>query len=1504
MGNIISDNKGNINGKNQSSAFAQNINDTLLELDLYNLGKYDINNPATSNTNPRSEIDYTTSGIANSTDNLDQSGHGRPVANNQLIDIMGIPYTDVSITTLPSPLPSTATNLGISFTNLTASNPNDLYSHRLYNIKRGFCNATTTVPVDIVGVDLPFDDTDVVAGLTNNNQSTNIISSAAADQKGTTFNYPTDSTTTKMSTVIDNCLTWGSKSAPAGQSFFTTDSTGAQVPNVAIPDMTNLSSSETLNSLAQKNVYGNTLSPECVDILNNTLINSYISSDLAQYSKFASSNISNDGIKNMGFYDDPVSNTSGLVPTLTGNVTNLISGGTPISANSALYGSGTWSVNGNRDQNQTNGSCANLETDLCNWYYYYDINDGLLYNPTFNTNKYPVGNFSNNVKYLTEHIPDCRCQAFNNLNNPGGLSSDDTKNMTVYYTNYKCNISNNYGQKTDIVTGETITATSGTGSYVVANTGGTGDVKKLFNQNNNNLNYIGYRRQFDPASTSSGLNGGNFLYVPYGIRGSTNTFNSYSCTLSQNINVSGVAGNAIIQGNTAVCNIGVAAAAPSPSKTNTGNGVVTSTTVSISTVSYGSPPNKPINSTDPPLNVGDTIKVDVTYPANSAAPLNFIGNYQFVVYLVSDNTQSVVLPPINLNGCGGNMVNGLPAIGVGATSCLSPYTINTPFIYGSTTNVTGIPYSLVLTSTPTGANKITATNGYTLNLKQYSMRISYVSTKVINSKNVLYIGVNMNTTDIFNLRIQVRLKPVSTATGTSIPSGCTASSSSTSSTSVTDDSLYQVFTSFKSLIDGALYLGDNITIQPIKYYYSIILNGTPSTTGYGPDTGGYNMLYDNSMPKNQQCIVDFSNTSSSFINTTLQYIDYDNNNSINFVSNKDTVKFGATLLFSWQFNSSDASDTIINIYYDTAITYSATSSTAVKITGSTGFPLNGTSTITSSYLSNTFTFVCPIGINSPIIIYGVVNKANNIILKSNVISITPTQTTNYKNWQISQNTATQWWISPDMTSTKVPLTLDNNKNATIDYYFNLANSTTSPYKYIIYDKPTANWYGGNGTPTQSSATGASPLYTIFTKPDPTKLPSINIVSINNTTIGTTPSPLSISFGASVKLVYTITPLPTYTTNIQVVIGSTTNNNIRQVIYSFPISASSSITPLNFLLFYDITINNPSIYITSYNTFTSKIIPLNVTLGNIQNVPMLSAQAILSNASQLINISSSSTSDILLNKMAITYTTPYPDNKYYVIMSGFSATLPLTVTQSKFTFGRLNFNIPLNFTITLPINQPFTNVDNGKLMIESFYGNTQDIIEHVTPVPNVINIKTLQFDLSSSITSPTININYMFTGYSTVNIQNLELLFGNNPLDNLKFNLAFLTNTISSINTIYQISTITLIGNLNTSISIVQQIPGLTNVMYSVGTPLIANNYPLIVPLIYSNGLYTLPETYSTQLTRAVNNATLKPPAVPVAADNATTTTGLSTEQLVLIMLGVLGFIGLIAFIYFKFLKKK
>ena len=1584
MGNIISDPSGNIKtGRNETgiankSAFAQNMTDILFELNLLNTGNYAENIVSdTSKVGPRPEFDYRTNITSKkSSTNIDINGSPRHynADNTKLVDIMGIPYADNSYK-------PNETYVGQELKSKT-SVPNDPLniitndSSSYYNLKRGFCNASNSVPIDIIGVDTAFDDPDGYwKGLPDE--------SKLGENQKTNYQYEDN-----MEEKINNCLTWGDLTPPAGQTFFTTDpETGAKIPNKAIPMLKNSdgtlniktdTTEDTLNTIAAKNVYGNPISLACTDLLNKTLINSYVSPKISDYSKLKSSSVvipTSSTLNGLGLEINPMDPATGLPFKVVDYKKSTIVG----KDQKKVFGSYEYqSQVGNSVGFDQNNTCNKLSQDVCNMYYYYDIHDGIIHNPTFEQ-KFNIGAngkaYENNIRFLNQHIPECRCHTLTNQKVPElslnliPENGDVRKVVENKYFSDTCESGNSYGVQNEIVN---------SGNKSNTNNSKTETPLPILNMKYQNSSNIAYRRQFDPMIvTNTGLTNDLFLYVPNDIRLMPITKNEYVCRISQNINVENVAGNVIMSGISATCNVGGktdaaggaaaagaagpgAAAGPGPGPGAGARPVpLTSPNAPLSFRStvYTAIPTKTVERTDPPLNPGDKITVDIKFPDSlSAIQHNFESKYQFSLYLVSDQTKKIVLSRPTCSRDTSQQSGG-------GTACFSPYTLTIPYLYDTVSNTSGIPYQLVFEDT---SKLIQPTLGPIINIMQFSMRINNIELKNKNNTYYLYVGINMNTNYTFPtnypLRAQITLTPV-TSTATP-PVGCVATTPTSASTSTSTTTppapvvLYQNFPNLAiSAASGTLSVGTEMfpmptgsnKIQPIKYYYSIILAGTPGT---GQDTGGYTMLYDNSIPINEKCVVDFSNMTSNFNSFTLSYLDYDDNNLLNLVMNNDTVKYGTSLVLKWEYNSVDDTDTTIDLYYDIGTAYSENSATAVKIAPAYSLNNSANTTSTSSgLLINTFEFICPMGISSTIIFYGIVTKGTNKII-STVIPITPTTgITQFRNWA----------ITPQSTVTNMTLiTLPVNQVQSITNYFSLANgpsnvagtigATSSIYDYIIYDPGTNGtspaWYGAASAETSGASSGTtssaivkaispySPNAVTFANPlnidAKIKINDIGGINISNIT-----SDYPIFLGASITITYTLTNFTFNNSSIQVMIGNQSDTASQQqiTIFSFPVSNTARSGSVTFSVYYDVTINNPCIYLASYGLFVSNKIPIKLSIGNTSSVTLTSGtsippyQAITPDPANpkildpLIFVNSIN-NDELVNNMNITYRSTFPDNKYYIVFNGFDT--PLHVIQTKISLGAINFILPLSMTFafqgaipalslgnTSSPNPPgasqFTNVTGRKAkQLEFFYGNLLDnpIVEHLTPVPmsgsnNQIHFNTLTLDLTNSTISSIINIQFQFTGYSKIYIQNLELIFGNNRLDNAKFNISFISNSGSVTSKYYEISTITLVGQLNTQVSLLKPIPGLTAINYTI--PRIVNGkYILVMPLVFLNGYYKLPENYTSNVGKLVTNAA-KP--VVVAPIVAAPPSGTPIWIIALFIIIGIAVISGAVYVYFTYIKK-
>ena len=1462
MGNIISDNIGNIRtynntetDENNPSAFTKNMTDILFELDLYNTGNY---YDQKTTQNPRSEFDYNDQGKEKSTRNIDIDSSGRRAINDNFVDIINLPYEDNSLTIDSMKISNEYKSILID--------KEDRKINRFYNLKRGFCMGANSVPIDIVGVDIPSKDPE---GYWNNigKRSTNLFN----DQKNI-YGY-----TDTMNVDIEKCITWGTLNSPTVE--FNTY-TGTDFSNT-IPDID--ITKDNLNTLANdKNIYGNILSPDCKTLLDKTMMNSYVSPKINQYRSL------NLAVTDNGLQDiiSPKDGTSSILIDTNEEIKKMNPNGnfniynTTNAAGLGLSGSGIDGIDHNTNK-ESGGYCGILEENLCQWHYFYDIVDGTLFNKDFtNSDKLDL-----NLRYLQERIPDCRCIALNRASNDVLLPDSVKAYLINQFNANQCNKNIDYGQPDDKISNANAEIENYTKSLVKP------VFTPLYNKKStsNNNNYIGYRRQFDPTSiTSSGLtlsasgkasSDSSFLYAPDSVRLKNTVNNTYTCTIETNITVNGVGGNSLINGVNSVCNFNNSTPPKSETSGTSTSGTQPTTPVAQSTIvieSITNSFNTPLENDSDTLNISDIIKVNVRYPPNSAYESNFVGNYEFVAISTVDNKQ-IIFPQNNIT-C--NISSNTTA-----SECKSPYTLRIPFVYGSETNMNGIPYKLQLRSKSDGSNRITATNSKIINLKQYSMRITYVQPIKRDINCYILLGINLNTDDI---NLSQKLNDVSIT--------LTLTSTKDSTKKIT------LIKKLNNLLNNYIQFGDgDVKIISDEYNYTVKINE-------------YDMFYDTQMSIDQKNKIDFIHLESKFINSNLEYIDIDDKNSNILVTNNDTIPFCATLIFSWEFlsNSTDNEDDTIDIYYDTKTTYKKDSDSRIKLISD--YPLNSLSLQKSGLLINSFKFTCPIiKKSSPIIIYGEVIGKSKTLYTTPVNINTTIGITNYKNWTILDGA----WISSDYNQNKI--ILNNDQDQLIDNYL---YSTNVQSPYIIYDsmnKKEVGWYSGTIQPTKNTDPSNIPTYTILVRPDFTKEINIKKISYNNNIINNTNTPsssselLSIPYGSNIQIDYSIIDIKQQTPildqrfdfdiNIQVIIGNRNNKLINEIIYSTQIKKEKLLNPdiISFPFFYDITIQNPELYITSYNTFTSKIYPLKIILD--QNLELkLTANEIKSSINnQIINISSNpntTSDDTLIKNIDFTFNNSF--NTYYIMLSNFTTNKPLNIVSANLNFKTVDFTkLPLKITFTLPPSSTstFINVNKGNKNIESY----NNIIEYFDQNALSIYINNLQLDLSSSTTklNTITTIKHIFSGYKTIYIKNLTLICGDKSLDNIKFNIIFSSD--SNQNTNYDISTITFIGLLNNKFSILNKISGLEKVMYSVPTK-INNNYARIVELQYSNGYYGLPETYKSELNNIVK-ATVPNKTVTPLLSAPPKESGLSLMTIIFIILGVIIVIGCGTFIYFKYIKK-
>ena len=855
-------------------------------------------------------------------------------------------------------------------------------------------------------------------------------------------------------------------------------------------------------------------------------------------------------------------------------------------------------------------------------------------------------------------------------------------------------------------------------------------------------------------------------------------------------------------------------------------------------------------------------KLSAQMVVNTAIVYTFTTNYQFVLFLDSDVSKVVVCPNYNGSTCP-NTTGGASVAG----TC-SPYIVTLPFIYGTTT--TSAKYQLGVRNKP-GNYTNTIKPAYfkiPLTIKQYSMNIASATITIVSERPFLAIKINQNTTDtISGLGIRIILTPVS------------------GSSPVLTKYYSDLQSSLKSNNNVLTIGGSTNVIEPIAYNYKVMLNETVINGSPVTYSDGYPMNYDQSFPVASQGVVDFGNISSAFNSVSLQYMDYTIDNVILNVAPNDTLLIGSTLLFSTVFNNTNTSITAIKIYYDTNPNYTPSttaSSTSVLIKTS---GLGDIDNSTNNY-SNTIDFICPfLETSQPIIFYAVATGGSKNVYSTAIKISLPkvSSSPSINNWKIIQNST-----SPDMatlpTNSLTPVITTGQSIPSVNNYFNAGKT----FKYVIYNKDNSLWYGSNATPVAVSGTSSSaPTYTIFQNPyTATPQPSIIITSIksvgtnSNTSIysSSTSGSITLELGAELTLNYQITNI-TIDTYIQLIIANKT-------IISFPFNVGASSTgAITFTVFGDLTVVNPKLLLTSFGTWNSSAIP--IVLNNLGAIKKTLSAGSATPASSVIfttinnpaiNIVAPNNDSVILS-MNASYDV-MGENQYFTQLSRFAT--PLTVKNASFTFAKMDFALPFSLIFYSSPKEGFNNVEKftnaRELYLESkkskkhFSNNIKTSIdsniiepfyEHLTSA-NRITIDTLTLDFSLSTLDTVTDVQLMFSGYTDVTVTNLILVFGTLSLDNKKFNVNITSDSVTK--TTFSIPNITFIGTLSTNLFLVSTVPGLSTVNYSVNK-MINNNYALILPLVFSNGSYSLPETYQAQLTTvlkpAVSQDVQAKPVVPV-----------------------------------------
>jgi hypothetical protein len=1505
MGNIISNTSGNNApqgkiGENATlNVFEQSITDILLELDLYNTGNYS-SLPASdrNNTGARSEFDYDrstaysttnpniatlTSGKLNSND-LD--GKSRPTMNGKLVDIQGIPYVTSESLVNQNP------NFNEAGWNKQPTGLKD--STKYYNIKRAICNSSTVVPVDILGVDLPVD------GNPDLSSSKYKTDSLIRDQQLINFSkiFPTGlPANTTMSEIVDNCLTWG------------TVEKGTTIPT--IPDLTP-TSGKTLNDFSNRKssdnpvVYpGASFKPhtiydteitdqKCIDVLNNLLINSYATADITKYSKWSSAvkNANITDARRYSFYHNPTtdkidifaydsnkSKASGAYTTI--NADGLTSS-TQVASNyltdEYLYNQAFNSNTGSKvNQTDMNDNCQNFGNDLCQWYYYYDVEDGL------NQTAFPVIKDTNSAKYIknifyqSQHIPDCKCLSYKNLAKTGF-------DMGKVY-NAKCDYNYHYGV--------TVPKAGMSTNYKNGIRDLTEPKERTLYTENQKLgtsNAVGYRRQYDPAnnySTKTTIFDELYAYVPGGKRSMAVEYNTYNCEIEFNASTLNTGGSVTIGNVNMACNFGnqpaaaaaaatsgsgataaagsgtaaaagsgTAAALAAASTIAQSGGATGSVTSGEGTGTLGSNYNKPIiesvnlqspqstattpvwgfplDATNNTLQSSTIVRVilqDTSF--NSALYKNFIINYDFVVALETTTITPIPTYPCEYTGNTECVVPG---------TC-NPFYVTIPFII-TTSNMNSIDsYKLVLKNKPGNiSNSITA-NAFSVPIKiqQYSLKITSVLPTIINSNKYLAITINIGDWRGPIPVVPCRIVLTPTATGSVYP---------TIYKNINNLYLNPISNNVVLTIGNS----EDQLISSTQYNFRVMINEKLTGAVY---SGGKQINSISGLSN----VVDFANIVSRFTSNVIKYIDYTNNNTEKIVTNNSTIIIGSTVSYSWIFNAVDTGITDINIYFDTVASYNpssnAVSSTSVLLKT---IPIAQFDSLNN--FSGSINFICPIVQTSgPIIFYASASGENVPTVFSSVMRASVSRSPRINNWEVLiKNTTTD--IVNDTTYGWTPaqslqeITIDSSIliPGIIDYF---TKADTDKYSYVIYNTLNGIFYASNTTPTPIPPTSNLIIpYTIFKNPVIPGQPqlSINITSITNSDgssvyVSTGTNSINLDLGDVLTLNYQITNVVAGNNFDLMVAGRKAS--------SFTTTTASSGT-LTFTVYGDISKSNLKLYLDSGGTWQSQKISIGLLNSSTPTILTAGSVTLSSITDPAINIKATN-SDTLVSSINVSYAR-MQNNLYFTEFSSFGT--PLAISNSTFSFGSINFATQFSYTFYSSSVQQFSNthelyLDSKKLKNDitsinnKTYINSNVIETYSGSGSKILTFDALNLDFSSSTLNTTNTIELFFSGYSSVTITNLFLIFGTLVLDDKTFNITF--NSPDSSST-FIIPTITFIGGLtsNKSIIIGTTLPAATTVQYSVSTKR-NNQYAYVVTLTPNGANYELPSNYTRQLSDILNS---------------------------------------------------
>ena len=1189
------------------------------------------------------------------------------------------------------------------------------------------------------------------------------------------------------------------------------------------------------NSLTNQTVYGDTLTPECSNILNGMITNSYVMADIAKYTKLSdildprlntpSSGISK-SFKNQKIVTDENNNIK-IVPK---------NDFTSVYNNKTYYTDDS----GGKTNSTISSSCDEFYDGLCNYYYYNDFIDGVTFNPTLYNKLTPNNSalFANNINYLGQHIPDCRCANAYSIRNPTKelmetVTSGNTqtrqegnyKPIEYYYLKNKCNPV--FGKLSQ----------SGTQPPKVSG-GYAFNIQRLFNIVTGIQNVLGFGGQNDPVNESvlkTDMHGSEFLYAK-NARADNPTFNTYTCTQTQTIIATGNGGNVTIAGASLDCVFPYSPGSSSGGAGGAGGKVNNQASLSVT---VNSPP---VNLGDytAPINPFQQLIATVTFPTPA---YNFYSdnnpNYGFAFQPVTaSGTSSIIFAAY---ACGD--IND----GVNPTQCNSTnsFTVLTPFLYGLTTNEYGINYKLYIMNLPGNtSNMITPSTPIPCMLQQFAMQITDVIPGKILTTDTVYLQFNIKFNCISRpvISYAVILTPLSTNSSSS-PSPSSPSSSSSSSNSgvikMTGIDFFSDVTNNKgsalgstpsinpSLADGTLTIGltSETIINPSAYTYKILLN--PPLDG----TNGISMNYSNNVSSIYSGInssIDFGQFVSTFNNFTISYLDYNNNNQITlFPSSNATANFGTTIELYWSFSNRDN-------YKNFEVSYQIDTNNPVPIS-KTLYPIT----------TNTCQFIIPIIANSKKISFMVkaVGSTSTSDKLSNTLTVTSTPApSTFNGWNVLSNLKLK---DISMGELSVSTSIDNYLNPT----------TEITYNAVMYDIINNKWLKGIIT-TQSTDTEANTNGVIFQLPSPPN--SFATFSITDSTPAKNPitSSTKVEVGSSLIINWTLSANITSPIQAQIYL-----NDI--IIGSFMIS--QQIGTYKFTL-YDLTGLNANIsaklYVSIYKIFKSSDVSFTLTNPFISN-SIVPTNNLVSKSTDIpyMYISSDGTNLNTINNINLTLTNPLNDNQYFNGFIGYNS--PLSIETHIMKLKNVSYSLPIKINFS-NVGSQFTNVIYGKIRKnKEHFGNLTKKNKLIEGFDSEYIGNVLRLDLSQTPNyQKSITVNYIFNGYNKVSITSLELYFGTMNVDASTFNISFLGSPLSTTPIDVEIGSVRVIGIMTpkpeSKIFIPITIPGATTVYYSTNTTSSygwANSFTLINN---NDGYYSINPNDNSAIS-AANELALNPP---------------------------------------------